>query len=132
MSSETLLAILYLIVSVCGFSVQSVALIKLWRWHFDGSRKRQRLHYGMVRTAASRVTCAVAYVSLGIITLIARETFPVLGLAVFSFTQIVWQANSIADLRLKKDLSENGDESDSTRWQAGQAPVRPGEAQHPS
>lgn len=125
MNSEDILAILYLIVSVCGLFVQSVALVKLAKWHFDGSRKRQRLHYGMVRTAASRVTCAVAYVSLGIITLIARETFPILGLAIFSFTQIVWQANSFADLRLRKDLSENGDEHGSTRRQAGQAPVQP-------
>lgn len=123
MASEQILAILYLIVSVCGLSVQSVALVKLMKWHFDSSRKRQRLHYGMVRTAASRVTCAVAYVSLGIMTLISREAFPILGLVIFSFTQIVWQANSFADLRLKKDLSENGDEDGSTSRQARQAPV---------
>lgn len=124
MSSETLLAIMYLIISACGLTVQSIALIKLARWHFDGSRKRQRLHYGMVRTAASRVTCAVAYVSLGIITLIARETFPILGLAIFSFTQIVWQANSLADLRLKKDLSENGETDGSSGGEARQAPLQ--------
>lgn len=124
MASETILAILYLIISVCGLSVQGVALIKLAKWHFDGSRKRQRLHYGMVRTAASRVTCAIAYVSLGIITLIARETFPILGLAIFSFTQIVWQANSLADLRLKKDLSENGETDGSSGRAARQAPIQ--------
>lgn len=56
---------------------------------------------GLVRTIGCRVAAEAVYVALGVVTLAFRDSFPVLGLIVFSATQTMWLANTVADVRLR-------------------------------
>lgn len=59
---------------------------------------------GLVRTVACRVAAAAIYVALGVATLLNRHSFHVLGLLVFSATQTLWLANTVADVRLRREM----------------------------
>lgn len=104
--NETILAILFLIVSTVSTAIQSVSLWRLCRWHYADTPQQRHIHYGMVRTAGCRVLAAAIYVGVGVTTLLAQQALPVLALVVFSFVQMLWQANALADVRLRRDLAD--------------------------
>ena len=64
----------------------------------------------MMRTVACRVLAASLYVGVGITGLLAQQVLTVLALAVFSFVQILWQVNSVADIRLRRRLADRSDD----------------------
>ena len=83
-------ALVYLVVSVETALVQGLAL---W-WMRQGKVQR-----GAVRTIACRVLVAVVYVYIGVTTLFDQRPQSLAdNLIVFAAVQLVWQANSIADL----------------------------------
>jgi UDP-N-acetylmuramyl pentapeptide phosphotransferase/UDP-N-acetylglucosamine-1-phosphate transferase len=108
-NNETVLAWLFLVVSVVSTVVQGTAFVKILRWRYKGTDKKARVHFAMVRTAGCRVMAAAIYIAVGITTLLAQQALPVLALVVFSFVQILWQANSFADVRLRRDLEGKGE-----------------------
>ena len=103
--SETVFAVLFLAVSMISMTVQGVSCMRLLR----AARAADHLdiHAGMVRTAVCRVAAAAVYTGFGLTALVAQETFPVLALAVFTFVQVLWQANALADVRLHRRLGGN-------------------------
>jgi hypothetical protein len=101
--TETVLAILFLVIATTSAVVQGAALWKVARAHVDNSTIR--VHDAMVRTAVCRVLAATAYVVVGVLTLVSQQTFPVLALAVFAAVMLMWQANAVADVRLRRDLA---------------------------
>jgi hypothetical protein len=109
--TETILATLFLIVSVESVVVQARSLWRLLSWNYDDTSDHRRIHDGMLRTAICRVIAAAIYVCVGVVTLIAQQALPVLALVVFSFVQLMWQGNAFADVRLRRDLTDG----DSTR-----------------
>lgn len=103
--TETILAALFLAVSLESVIVQGRSLWKMLRWRYEDTPDHRRIHYGMLRTAICRVIAAAIYACVGVTTLIAQQALPVLALVVFSAVQIMWQVNAFADVRLRRDLT---------------------------
>lgn len=57
---------------------------------------------GMIRTAVCRLLAALLYVGVALLTLHTNEKGPLVGLGVFTVVQLMWQFNSIADVRLTR------------------------------
>jgi hypothetical protein len=57
---------------------------------------------GLVRTGFCRLAAALLYVGVGLLTLHTHTQGPLVGLGVFTIVQIMWQANSVADVRLAR------------------------------
>ncbi len=57
---------------------------------------------GLLRTAWCRLLAALLYVGVGLATLETHVNGPRIGLAIFTFTQIVWWVNARADVRLAR------------------------------
>lgn len=91
MSGETVLSWIFLAVSALAFGVQLVGL----------DRALTDPRPGLTRTVACRVAAAGTYVLLGVATIASRDNFPVFGLVIFSATQAMWLANTIADVRTR-------------------------------
>jgi hypothetical protein len=91
--SVTLLGALLLAVSLVSVVVYMSALGQL----LIGEKRP-----GLVRTAMCRLLAALLYVGVGLATLESGQQGPLLGLAVFTLVQLMWQANAIADVRLTR------------------------------
>lgn len=104
--TEFVLAILFLAVSVESVIVQGRSLWKILQWRYEDTGDHRLVHGGMLRTATCRVIAASIYVCVAIADLIAQQTFQVLALVVFSFIQLLWQGNAVADVRLRQELAE--------------------------
>lgn len=100
----TILGIVFLVVSVGSSLIQGNSLWRLTRLRPAGGEQR-RVHAGMLRTSICRVAAAASYVVIGLITLLTRESLPVLALVVFCGVQVMWQVNAYADLRLRRSLN---------------------------
>lgn len=99
--TASIVSVVFLVVSALSLVWQSTALVRLIR-----CGTATRANRGLVRTAGCRVAASVLYVGLGLVVLVLKGDFPVLGLTVFVFVQLLWQANSFADVRLR--LRETG------------------------
>jgi hypothetical protein len=93
--TENILSLLFLAVSLLSVVTQGRAFVRAY--HLAGPIRDRT-----VRTIGCRLIAAAVYVGLGTMTLIARDDFPVVSLAVFTAVQLLWQANSILDLRAPK------------------------------
>lgn len=91
--SVTLLGTLLLGVSLISVVIYMTALGQLL------IHERQP---GMLRTAICRLFAALLYVGVGLLTVVTNEKGPLIGLAVFTIVQLIWQANSVADVRLAR------------------------------
>jgi hypothetical protein len=105
--SVTLLGALLLTVSLVSVVVYMSALGQL----LVGEKRP-----GLVRTALCRLFAALLYVGVGLATLESGQQGPLVGLAVFTIAQLIWQANAIADVRLTRKarrdkVSESEDSS---------------------
>lgn len=89
--SVTLLGALLLGVSLVSVMVYMVAL---------GQLLINEHQPGLLRTAACRLFAALLYVAVGLITVVTNDKGPLIGLGVFTAVQLIWQANSIADVLL--------------------------------
>jgi hypothetical protein len=85
------LGLVLLIVSLTSLSVYLVSLYKL----LTNSKQ-----IGLVRTAICRVTAACLYTVIAMSTLAHKPNTGILSMVVFVIVQLMWQANSIADVRL--------------------------------
>jgi hypothetical protein len=91
--SAALLGALLLVVSLISVMVYMVALGQL----LVGAH-----HRGLVRTAVCRLVAALLYVGVALATLHRNDQGPLIGLGVFTVVQLMWQANSIADVVLTR------------------------------
>lgn len=101
------LVLLFLLVSCLSLAFQVAALIRLTAWR-PGSRAEVLAGRGYTRTAACRVAAAVAYVTVAAVQLAGTGTLSAEALAVFTAVQALWIGNSLADIRVRRALSETG------------------------
>jgi len=85
------LGLVLLGVSLTSLCVYLVSLHKL----LTGPRR-----LGLVRTALCRVTAACLYTIIAMATLANKPETGTISIVVFVVVQLMWQANSIADVRL--------------------------------
>jgi hypothetical protein len=91
--SAALLGALLLVVSLISVVVYMIALGQL----LVGAH-----HRGLVRTAMCRLFAALLYVGVALATLHRNDQGPLIGLGVFTVVQLMWQANSMADVVLTR------------------------------
>jgi len=95
-------AVAFLVVSMASLVLYSTALIALHR-HPPAERVA---YHGLTRTAGSRVLVAALYVTLGVLVLDQGDRlYTWVPLALFTAVQLVWQTNSLLDLRIKRTLA---------------------------
>jgi hypothetical protein len=100
------LAVVFVAVSLISLAIQLCALRALLRWPRTRTDGQSRIHRGLLRTSVSRVAAAVAYVITGSVILASRDTLPLLSLSTFSAVQALWIGNSVADVRLRRRISD--------------------------
>jgi len=93
-----IVSVLFLIISVVSLVVQSVALYRITH----DITTRGPAYSGLLRTSVCRVVASTLYTMLGITTIIEPVVFE--SLLVFGVVQLLWQANAIADVALKRRL----------------------------
>jgi hypothetical protein len=103
--SELVLSILFLAVSVTSLVVQTLALRRLYLWPDTTTHRSNLVYRGLLRTSLCRVIAAILYVGFGVVALTSTPTLPVMSLAVFTFVQLLWQTNAVADVRLRGALA---------------------------
>lgn len=101
------LGVLFLVVSAVSLVIQGASLRRLYHWPEIGGHTQNLVYRGLLRTSACRVLAALLYVGMGIATLLARSTLPVMALSVFTAVQMLWQANAVADVRLRHKLADD-------------------------
>jgi hypothetical protein len=101
--TDTVLAVLYLFVSVESVAIQLVSLARL------RSRYRDAVHRHLLRTVRTRVIVMSAYVGLGMYNLLDRNNLSIVALSLYTAVALVWQFNSLADARLARE--RNGKDS---------------------
>lgn len=89
-------------VSVLSLLIQSAGFHRMLRQ--VGPNTPPLVRRGMLRTAACRVAASVLYVVLGVMALLQGAATPVLALVIFTAVQVLWQANAVADIRLRRRL----------------------------
>ena len=104
--TETALAVVMLLVSLASLAVQGAAWRRLAA---SAPTPPVRVRRGLLRTVGCRTAAAGLYVAVAVTMLVARHAFPALALAAFTATQLVWQANSVLDLRLRRDLAADNE-----------------------
>jgi hypothetical protein len=103
MTAERFVTFGFLFMSGLSLAWQSTALQSLVR--DSNLRSRATDAYGgLRRTAACRVSVAIAYVVVGINAIWPQVEVLLLTFGVFCATQALWQANAWADLRLARRL----------------------------
>lgn len=104
--NEALLAGMMFAVSAGSAAVHCVAWWRLTRGPVAVGRAARLARRGLIRTVACRILAAVVYIGVAVVTVVARPALPVVALAVFTGTQLLWQLNSLLDVRLRRDLAQ--------------------------
>ena len=99
----TPIAVVFLAVSLTSLTVQSVSLARIYR-SVSATPARLLAGRGLLRTSSCRVTAAVLYVAVGVLALLMPSTAGVVALGAFVLVQVLWWANSVADVRLQHHL----------------------------
>jgi hypothetical protein len=102
---DLVLAALYLFVSLESVAIQTVSLVRLRGGPPD------RVHRHLVRTVTCRVAVMSVYSGIGVVNLIDRSTLSIVALAVYTGAALLWQVNSLADVRLRRDLTHDTHET---------------------
>lgn len=103
----TTLGVAFLAVSSVSLLVYVTALRKLLHRPPNATGGARLAYRGLLRTSASRVVVASAYTTLGAVTAFGGPwTQATLALGVFTAVQLIWQANAVADVRLKARLAD--------------------------
>jgi len=92
----------FLTVSGVAFTLQLLTLRQLRAP--AGTVRVAAVYRGLVRTLSCRVGVAGLYVGVGVNALLIKVDAPVITLAAFTATQLVWLWNSRADVRLRRRL----------------------------
>ncbi len=99
MSALNVISAAFLAISCLSLGVQVWALAHL----LNGRRGLVRT--GLLRTSVCRVGCAVLYVVVGLNAWWFQWSVPITTFTVFALIQATWQANALADVRLKRKLT---------------------------
>jgi hypothetical protein len=127
-SGLTAVSVIFLIISLASFTIQLLALAKLYYWPSSSD-----IHKGLLRTSICRFAAAVLYVGLAVTTLasVASERdLTVMTLAGYCLVQLMWQANAVADVRLRSRLARSG--GDKPRNGRHLSPVEPADESDPA
>lgn len=110
MTGETMVAVAFLSISGMSLTWQTTALYQLLR--LDAPRGSPA-YRGLLRTSICRVCVSVCYVMVGGNALFTHVSTLAVTFTVFCITQIVWQLNAAADVRLSRRLptAENTEET---------------------
>jgi hypothetical protein len=95
--TDIVLTLLYLFVSVESLCIQVFSLVRV------RLARRGRVQRHLRRTVVCRVLAMSAYVVLSALNAFQHTLLSVPALAVFTATALMWQLNSLADVRLSKD-----------------------------
>jgi hypothetical protein len=101
------LVLLFLLVSCLSMTLQAVALARLAARR-AGAAAEGMVAAGYVRTAACRVLAATVYVAVAAVQLAGDGSLTAEALIVFTAIQVLWQVNSLMDIRIRRALSEPG------------------------
>jgi len=99
------LAFVFLLVSCLSLVFQLLAFIRL-------AARRARtpaeelVGGGYLRTVACRVLAATIYVVVAAIQFAGAGTLSAEALIVFTSVQVIWQVNSVLDIRIRRSLSQ--------------------------
>jgi hypothetical protein len=100
--TEIILAFVYLLVSIESVAIQVVSLLKLRGGTPDP------VHKHLVRTVGCRVGVMTSYVGIAIANILTHNVLSVPALAEFIAVTLVWQVNSLADVRLRRNMANGG------------------------
>jgi heme A synthase len=98
----------YLFVSLESVLIQVLSLLRL------RGGKRDLTHRHLVRTVLTRVIVMSVYVGVGVTNLITHTLLSIPALAIFTGAALVWQVNSLLDVRLRNKLNGHSDVSSTT------------------
>jgi hypothetical protein len=105
------LVVMFLIVSCLSWMFQLLAFIRL-------AARRARtpteelVGAGYLRTVACRVLAATIYVVVAATQLAGSGTLSAEALVVFTSIQLIWQVNSVMDIRIRRSLAQSGEPPD--------------------
>lgn len=99
------LVVVFLAVSCTGLILQMLAFIRL-AVQRAASPVERLVGDGYLRTVACRVLAATVYVAVAAVQLAGAGTLTGEALIVFTSVQILWQLNSLADIRIRRKLNE--------------------------
>lgn len=100
----TVLGAIFLVVSLISLIVQVRALTRLTNRQKTTSEVERVAYHGLLRTSVCRVAAAVLYVAVGVATVTIPPETGVVALVAFILVQLLWQANAVADVRLRRRL----------------------------
>ena len=114
----TVLGAIFLVVSLISLAVQVRALTRLTGRQKTTSEVERVAYRGLLRTSVCRVAAAVLYVAVGVATVTIPPETGVVALVSFILVQLLWQANAVADVRLRRRLERvsNNNNSVIERW----------------
>lgn len=101
------LVLMFLLVSCLSMVLQLLAFVRLAlrRAHTPAE---ELVSSGYLRTVACRVLAAVIYVVVAAVQLAGDGTLSAEALVVFASVQILWWLNSLADIRIRRQLGQQG------------------------
>lgn len=103
------LVLVFLLVSCLSWVFQVLAFIRMAerRAHTE---TEELVGGGYLRTVGCRVLAATVYVVVAAVQLAGDGTLSFEALVVFTAVQTLWWVNSLADIRIRRTLSQPGSE----------------------
>jgi hypothetical protein len=98
------LVVLFLVVSCLSLVLQVLAFARLVVQH-STSATEKLVGDGYLRTVGCRVLAATVYVVVAAVQLTGAGTLTAEALAVFTAVQVLWQLNSLADIKVRRKLA---------------------------
>jgi hypothetical protein len=98
------LVLLFLVVSCLSLVLQVLAFVRL-ALRRARTATEELVSGGYLRTVLCRVVAATIYVVVGAVQLAGDGTLTAEALVVFTSVSILWQINSLLDLRIRRALS---------------------------
>jgi hypothetical protein len=99
------LVLLFLLVSCLNMVLQIMAFARLLA-HRARTPVEELVGGGYLRTVACRVMAATVYVVVAAVQLAGGGTLTAEALIVFLLVQLLWQLNSLLDIKIRRALSQ--------------------------
>lgn len=101
------LVLVFLLVSCVSLVFQVLAFARLIAVR-AATPAEELVGGGYVRTVACRVLAATVYVAVAAVQLTGDGTLSFEALIVFTSVQLIWQVNSVLDIRIRRTLAAAG------------------------
>jgi hypothetical protein len=98
---------MFLLVSCLTLAFQLIALARMARQQATAPAEKL-VGKGYTRTVACRVLAATVYVVVAAVQLAGSGTLSAEALIIWTAIQALWVSNSIADIRIRRSLSQSG------------------------